>query len=298
MSFGEMMDGYTKLRLRLASLVGPDALSAINLPPPRDAGSELAFLRLVAWSYALFHENGKVAVKFLLRLGNRSLPQVVDDVQVLRTWAAHNLNLERESDERKLRQAWAWMRQSCGVTTPDEQHWSACFGALSTAVAAVIRDCISAAELLDDPLDGPRNVEELKRRVDREWDGYRFDPYVEAAAERFGFRGLEPVELRKSKLDAWRKVLRSASADELDALLTRRIESDVLELMGGALPLAASEVLDRVAMASSSALAVCMMALRRRGPMSAAEFVDVLNELGAAMDMMPSSAEPSAIGGQ
>ncbi len=291
MSFAEVLDGYNKLRLRLVALVGPEALAEINIATPRDAASELAFVRLIGWSYALFHENGKLAVKFLLRLGNRPLPPVLDDVQVLRTWAAHNLSLESESDEKKLRAAWAWFRRSCGVTTPDDDRWGDCFSVLSDAVAAVIRDCISAAEVLDDPVDGPRNVDELKRRVDREWDGYRFDPFVESAMARFGFRGLDPVELRRGKLDSWRKVVRAASAEEIDALLTRRIESDVLELMGGALPTMASEVVDRVAGMSPSAVAVWMMALRRRGPASADDFAVALMELGEAMDAVVSAGE-------
>lgn len=291
MSFAEVLDGYNKLRLRLIALVGPNALPEINIATPRDAASELAFLRLVGWSYALFHENGKLAVKFLLRLGNRPLPPVLDDVQVLRTWAAHNLSLESASDEKKLRAAWAWFRRSCGVTTPDDSHWGKCFPALSDAVAAVIRDCVSAAEVLDDPVDGPRNVDELKRRIEREWDGYRFDPFVESAAARFGFQGLDPVELRRVKLDSWRKVVRGASADEIETLLTKRIESDVLELMGGALPITAAEVVDRIAGMSPSAVAVWMMALRRRGPTSVADLAHALVELGKAMDAASSAGE-------
>lgn len=283
MSFPEIIDGYNKLRLRLVALVGRAALPEINIAMPKDAASELAFLRLVGWSYALFHENGKLAVRFLLRLGNRPLPPALEDVQVLRTWAAHNLSLESVSDEKKLRAAWAWLRGSCGVTTPDDRHWGACFVALSNAVVAVIRDCIAAAEVLDDPVDGPRNVDELKRRVEREWDGYRFDQYVEGAAARFGFRGLDPVELRKAKLDSWRKVVRAGSAEEIEGLLTKRIEGDVLELMGGALPLAASDVVDRVAGLSASAVALWMMALKRRVPLSMDEFAEMLVELGNAM---------------
>jgi len=284
MSFAEVIDGYSKLRLRLVALVGATALPEINIAMPKDEASELAFLRLVGWSFVLFHEKGKLAVKFLLSLGNCRQPTVIEDVQVLRTWAAHNLSLESTSDEKKLRAAWAWLRRSCGVTTPDDGRWGACFSALSAEVAAVLRQCVSAAEVLDDPIDGPRNVDELKRRVEREWDGYRFDPFVEAAATRFGFRGLDPVKLRKLKLDSWRNVVRTASAEEIDALLTKRIESDVLELMGGALPTTASDVIDRIAGMSPAAVAVWMIALRRRGPTSAVDLADVLVELGRAMD--------------
>lgn len=282
MSFADVIDGYTKLRLRLAALVGPTALPAINIAPPKDAASELAFLRLVIWSYALFHENGKLAVRFLLTLGKRPLPSTLSDVQVLRTWAAHNLSLESSSDERKLRAAWAWLRTSCGVTVPEERHWGDCFMALSKAVALVLRDCVAAAEVLDDPIDGPHNVDELKRRLEREWDGYRFDSFVETASARFGFRGIDPVELRKAKLPSWRRVVHAASAEDLDVLVTKRVESDVLELMGGALPLAASEVIDRVAGMSPSAAAVWMMALKRRDALSVDEFADALVKLNSA----------------
>lgn len=284
MTFAEVIDGYSKLRLRLVALVGPEALPEINIAIPKDAASELAFIRLVGWSYALFHENGKLAVRFLLRLGNCSLPPALDDVQVLRTWAAHNLSLESASDEKKLRAAWAWLRRSCGVTTPDERHWSDCFKALSAAVSAVLRDCIAAAEVLDHPVDGPHNVDELKRRVEREWDGYRFDRFVEAAVVRFGFKGLDPLDLRRVKLESWRKVVRAANAEEMDALLTKRIESDVLDMMGGALPFEASNVVDRVAGISPSAVAVWLMGFKRREPMSADEFANMLVELGHAID--------------
>ena len=283
MSLVEILDGYNKLRGRLVPLVGPAALAEITTAIPKGTASELAFLRLVGWSYALFHENGRLAIKFLLSLGGRPQSTTLNDVQVLRTWAAHNLSFGAPSDEKKLRAAWAWFRRSCGVTTPDEQHWGDCFSALANEVAVILRDCVTAAEALDHPIDGARIVEELKRRVEREWEAHRFDRYVEDAAERFGFRGLDPVELRRSKLDAWRRVVRAANAEDMDRLLTQRIEADVLELMGGALPLTASEIVERIACMSPTAVAVWMSALKRRDPMSAEEFASALVELGHVM---------------
>jgi hypothetical protein len=297
MSFAEVIDWYSKLRIRLVALVGPEALPEINISIPKDTGSELAFLRLVGWSYALFHENGKLAVKFLLRLGNEPLPEALENVRVLRTWVAHNLSLEKARDGKMLRSAWAWLRRSCGVTTPDENHWGKCFAALLSEVSEVVRKCIAAAEVLDHPVDGPRNVGELKRRVDREWDAHRFDRFVEEAAARFGFRGIEAVTLRSTKLDSWRKVVQMASEEEIDALLTKRIESDILELMGEALPLVASEIVDKVSALPPAGVALWMMALKRREPMNASDFADVLVELGNAMLLVrpeeKRSAEPN-----
>lgn len=284
MSFTELYDAYSKLRMRVVALVDPSAFPSITVPGPRDTAGELGFVRLVAWSYALVQENGRVPLRFLLKLGQRPSPQVLEDVPILRTWVAHNLELEKGSDQKKVRHAWAWFRQSCGVTVPLEpSHWAASAERLSEDLSAVVRDCIAAAELLDHPDDGPRNVAQLRERLGTDWEAYRFDSFVDAAAHRLGFNGLDAAALRRSRLEAWRKVIALASEDERESLLTRRVEADVLEALGHALPVSAMDVIKSLSGATTGEVAALMLVLRSRGTMDTVQLGAVLSELATQL---------------
>ncbi|SEK73205.1 hypothetical protein SAMN05444354_102192 [Stigmatella aurantiaca] len=266
MTFGAISVKHIQLRQRLAVHIGSNVLPDITILPPAGTDDELSFIRLVGWAYVLLQETGKVPLNFLKELppmssSDKLLPQV----ERLRTWTSHNLYFSKDHDLKILRGAQAWFKQYCGTGTPHSPvHWEACFNQLSGDVLAVLTGAISACDALDSEIDGPRLVESLQLRLNRNWEAFRFDAYVHKAMTQLGFQGIDVVSFRKRHLDSWRKLVATTEDFAIERLLTCRIESDVLALMADALPVNAQELLVNLGLKTPIDVAAAMLIIRQQ----------------------------------
>ncbi|VWD24643.1 hypothetical protein BCO18175_05722 [Burkholderia contaminans] len=265
-SISLLANNYVRLRQRLSQHLD-STIPEVNVPLPLGISDELSFYRLVIWGFIVVQESAKIHIKFL-----RELPPALDanpvlpELATLRTWIGHNLDFNKARDAAKMRSAQQWFRQHCGVGTPtNEQHWEACCSAIARHLTQVLDEAIAACDLLDTETDGKRLVSLLNERISRTWEAYRFDSYVSSAAERLGYRGIDVVELRKKRLDAWRKVLSVSEPASWDRLINQCIEKDLLDLMFSALPVTSLEVMDKLQLAQVSELAAAMLILRGLG---------------------------------
>lgn len=282
MTFGTLHSDLNTLRRRLAVHVKP-ALPEITVEAPRGDADELSFLRLVAWGYVLINETARVPLGFLKALPPWSTAAaLLPHVGALRTSMSHNLAFDSTRDVKTMRVASEWYAKACGVGTPvSDRHWRACFGALLQELSNLLALAIGACDQLVDPADGERLVLELQLRLDRDWPGYQFDRYVDRAVEKFGY-GLKPVEVRGSRLSEWRKVLAAAREDEIDQVMTQRIEADVLEFMCHALPVPVDEIAQLLHYDDKAALAAALLALRAARPDATRGILDRLRDLSNA----------------
>lgn len=265
MNFSALQETHRQLRLRLRVHAGGQAFTEATVSLPTAEDDEISFIRLVVWAYVLFQETGRVSLRFLKELPPFSNSEFPPEIVFLRTWATHNLLPEKESDNTKLKLAWGWLKQACGSSTPSKPaDWSACFSHLCDSVGTVLISALAACDSLDSPVDGPRLRTELKKRLERNWDAYRFDEYVVSAAARLGFDGIEPVAFRARYLDAWRKVVAVADDASIERLLNQRIEKDLLDMMNGALPTTSREIFEKLALEDPRELGILMLALRSR----------------------------------
>lgn len=285
MTFGTLHSELNILRRRLAGHVKP-ALPEITIEAPRGDADELSFIRLVAWGYVMLNETARVPLGFL-----KSLPPwgtataLLPHVGSLRTAMSHNLAFDSTRDLKTMRIASDWYCKSCGVGSPSlESHWKACFDELLRELLEVLALAIQACDQLADPTDGKNLVAALQLRLDREWPGHRFDPYVDRAVEKFGY-GLNPVDVRGLKLTAWRNVLAAAREDQIDRVLTQRIEADILDYMCHALPAPADEIAQLLCYDDKAALAAALLALRGAGPYAARNVLDRLRDLSSAAEV-------------
>jgi hypothetical protein len=170
---------------------------------------------------------------------------------------------DKESDRKKLIQSWQWLKDACGTSSPStDAEWQLCFQRLVAAAVDLVQKALSACEALSSSEDGPRLLEELGRRVERDWEAYRFDLVVADAATRLGFDGIDVFRFRARHLDSWRRVVAVADDGAIRDLLEQRIEKDLLDLMNGALPLPARELLGRLPDWQPAELAALMLAIR------------------------------------
>ena len=295
MSFAKVMELYRQLRQELVRYGGTDALPPIEgLALPTREDDELSFIRLVVWSYALLQENGRVALRFLRELGKLPKDPVSECVMSLRAWLTHNLSLAKDSDRQRLDLARAWIRESCGRHLMlDAEHWQRCFHTLCAALCEMLERALESCAVLEHPIDGPHNVEELCQRLRKNWDGYLFDQYVRAAAERFGLDDIDVVAFRTRHVTEWRKVVDVAEDGKSGQILTQRIETDLLKWFGDALPLTAAEVLQRVPL-SPMELSTLLLAVRRHAPISRLQLESVLEGLAEHLSVVARASAPSA----
>ena len=270
---------YQTLRTRASNHL-PNSCAKISLPLPSDFGGELAFYRLVNWGYVLVQEAAKIPLAFLTKLpplrADGSFPK---EMSSLRTYVSHNLDISKKRDQKTYAFVYRWFKQACGRGTPNSPvHYSHCCAYLAGKLGETLEGAIEACDLLDDPVDGPRLIDDLKGRIDLAWEAYRFDPIVSECAARLGNPGLDLLAFRARHLENWRKVLSVADENERVRVLEQQIESDLLQAIGDALPQTVRESLQRVAASSDATVAglLLLREARRIGTMTLPQIIELV----------------------
>lgn len=281
MTFAIVHGEYLTLKKRLTMYVGSSAFSEITIDTPKGSNDELSFLRLVSWAYVLIHENGKVPLDFLKKLAPINCTgQLLPHVRKLRTWMSHNLSFDKTADVKTLTAVVAWFQKTCGVGTPvAPEHWDKCFTTLCKELAALLSGAVSACDCLASPEDGQMLVEDLKNRVNRKWDAYRFDVFVEEAVKRLGYSGIDVVAFRTRHLEEWRKVIADSAEDAASRLISLRIESDILQTMAEALPLTIRDLLYELYIPNTEQLSAALLLIRDQRKKIGSDFLSYLTEV-------------------
>jgi len=265
MTFAQVENLLLQLRRRMTTCVGFDCIGEITVNKPDDHHGELSFLRLVIWAYAVQQEKGRVVLRFVDGLpAVAPRKAVLRHVGFLRTWVAHNLSLDQAGDQKTLRQAEAWLLEACSSGSPQtDAQWRACSNRLREELASSIDAAIFACDFLATDSDGTRLIDDLKRRLERDWPAHAFDRFVDNACRRLGYPEIEVSKFRARHLDAWRKVVESAKDGEIEPLLQRRIEADLIALMGQALPFASQDLGSMLRGVAPAALASAMLVVMK-----------------------------------
>jgi hypothetical protein len=276
---------YTRLRQRIAMHL-PDACADVSVMLPGGLKDELSFFRLVNWGYVLVNEAAKIPIAFLIALPPlRADGSLRKEIGFLRTYVAHNLDVESKHDLKTLAFAHRWFKEACGVGTPRDEHYEACCTKLAEGLRIAMEGAIDACDALDDTTDGPRLVDDLKGRVDLSWEAHRFDPIVAECASRLGNPGLDLLAFRSQHLNHWRQTLVAAAEQDRERALILRIEAALLSAIADTLPLTASEASEKLAIAGPSAIVAALLLLRdgrRFGGTSVPEVIATVSSLALA----------------
>lgn len=281
MSPSELANRYHQLRQR-TDMHLPGACREVSVPLPANFGDELAFYRLVNWAYVVLAEAGKLPIAFLITLPPLSTnSKLRTEVGNMRTFVAHNLDVTSQSDYRTRSFAHRWFREACGVGTPiDAAHFAKCCDYLATRLNIILEGAIEACDSLDDPEAGPSLVDDLRNRIELQWDAYRFDPIVAEAAAAIGNPGFDLLAIRRRHLDSWRKTLTMADEGQRETALRLKIEATLIAEFADTLPVSATEISARLAIADPPVLCAALILLRdirRFAPFTVAE---ILAEIG------------------
>lgn len=247
MTFSALNVAVSDLRRSLTSFVGPNALGEITVRPPVDGEGEISFLRLVAWSYVLIFESGRISIPFLLRSSGAYQEQrePMELIRALRTWSFHNLGLDSERDLQLSRRVERWFLHTCGQSLPEDRaHWNTCFDCACDLIGHVVHQCKRAVEGALSLADGGEAViKDLKHRIERWWPLHTFDTVVSDVATRLGVH-VDVTKFRRYRLDAWRSFLLDLSDDD-DPVesMERLMERDLLEYVNSVLPISGRDIM-------------------------------------------------------
>ena len=271
---------YDTFRSRVAGHA-PSGCTEISLRLSSDFGDELAFYRLVFWGYALVNEAAKIPLAFLTNLPPlRANNLLRNETSALRTFLAHNLDMNKKSDQKTYSLVHRWFSEACGYGAPTNAvHYGACCVHLGGKLQEALSGAVEACHLLDDPEDGARLVADLQGRIDLTWEAHRFDPIVVECATRLGNPDLDLLAFRSRHLDNWRRVLSEAHEHRREQALEQRIEADFLTSIGNALPRSVRANLQGVA-ANSSATAAALLLVRearRIGTMTLPQILELVS---------------------
>ena len=249
MSFVELNAAVTTLRDALRAYVGTRAIKNIDIRPPSGDDDEASFLRLASWSFVLIFEAGRVSVAFLLKVnlpdthGATDHKRTKQHVQQLRTWLFHNVGFDSR-DLGMRREVADWFITCCGNSYPETPaHWKLCFNRLATDVRDLAIYCSGiVSRIAASSEDSGQLFNDLRHRIDRQWDAHEFDKIVSNAAARLG-RTIDSRQFRETRLNSWRNYLEALPEDaDFQSEMERLIDSQVYTHFQPYLPVSTREL--------------------------------------------------------
>lgn len=273
----ELANRYNQLRQRLAMHI-KDACEEISVPLPNDFTNEIAFYRLVNWSYIVLNEAAKLPLSFLMALPPlQTNNELRTTVSRMRTFVAHNLDVTSKHDVSTRAFAHGWFRSACGVGTPiSDAQFARCSSVLGQHIDSALRGAIEACDALDHPDEGPILVSDLKDRIDRHWEAHRFDVYVEEVATALGNPHIDLIEFRRKHLDSWRKTVATADENNRESALRLKVEASFLSAVEDTLPISIADLTKRLALEGPEVVMAALFILRGVRLHSPASLVELI----------------------
>lgn len=192
------------------------AFQELYLRSPRVSPPELAFYQIVTWLYGFYYEAGRVSVKFLVQLlsaysleDGEKHRRHYEEVQRLRTYLQHNLNLDSRHDLETQRFCEDWFSVSCGSIMPgDCCEWGKCVNRiLSDAVDFLLAavECVRAVER-DESSD--HIITQWSTRLKRYHPIAEFEELVAIVINDMGQGSLDHRRITARHYDDWSRNLK------------------------------------------------------------------------------------------
>ena len=209
------------LESRSDSLLGVRrvAFQEMFLRSPQFSPPELAFYQVVAWLYGFYYEAGRVSLQFLMHLlstyglEHRSEYQRhYEEVQRLRTYLQHNLNLDSQHDLETQRLCEYWFSETCGSVMPGNScEWDKCVTRIlidSGDFLLAVLECVRAVER--DESSGTI-VAQWSSRLSRYHPVHEFEKLVAIVINDMGQASLDARRISARHYEKWNKDLRFRS---------------------------------------------------------------------------------------
>ena len=235
-----------ELESRCASLLGVrrTAFQELLLRSPRFSPPELAFYQVVTWLYGFYYEAGRVSLQFLLHL----LPTYgleyegkhrrhYQEVQRLRTFLQHNLNLDSRHDLETQRICEDWFSESCGSVMPGSGcEWNRCVARILMESGEFLVAVVNCVRVVEKDESSSSIVAQWSSRLSRFHPIHEFEALVAIVINDMGQSSLDAHRITVRHYDKWSQDLQLRSDDYVFEIEARRLIEQTL-LNEGELPL-------------------------------------------------------------
>ena len=262
MKFQELHAEVVNLRQSLGVFVSENALEEIALQPPA-SDDEASFLRLVAWSYVLVFEAGRVTIPYLAKLSfgqessEKQAREACDLIHDLRTWSFHNLGFSSRRGAMVSKRVHKWFLANGNLGPPNSHMaWPKCFERLCGETHAIVLHCKGAiaANTTGDE-EGEGWFADLRSRLSTNWPTMKFDEVLGDISARLG-QTIDVPEFRAARVENWRTFLQNVPPnDDPEGRLVRLIERDLLDYREPILPIDSNDVMRALELAPGQRVA-------------------------------------------
>lgn len=251
MTFADLNASFSDLRDGLRAQVGPEAIGDLHIRPPSSDSDEGSFLRLTAWCFALLFEAGRITVPFLLDLNRPGTDSTRHKetrvvVQRLRTALSHNLGFIDDHDLDIRRAVSGWFLDAAKVISPmSANEWHACFQKLCGDVRDLVLHCNLVLSTVATSIEDRDFIfDDLRRRLNRDWEPYQFDRLIEDSAARIGEK-INARSFRDRRIGEWRKFLAALPEDVNPVIeMERLIDGEVAHHFQTQLPVRTQDLME------------------------------------------------------
>ena len=229
-----------------------NAFNEMNVRSPRFAPAELGFYQVVTWLYTYYYEAGRESLRFLM---SQFPAQAINhqcqfrrhygDINRLRTYLQHNLNLDSERDMRLQQGCHEWFSRNCGSAIPQsDEEWVTCLQNVLSAASDFLQaliDCVRGIER-----DESRQMisGQWCFRIDRYHPKHQFEQLVAIVIHDIGQDALDPTRLTDRYYERWTHHLHARSSDYVFEQEGRRlIEQTILAEKGVLSPLSSEDIM-------------------------------------------------------
>jgi hypothetical protein len=285
-----------KMRLiqeSVSDLLGDGAsfFRSSSLRPPTRGCAELVFLRSIFWLQGLFHECAGRPMRFCLRQTQFSdhdglSKAFLEEIKALRTQAAHNLDVNSESDKRIEFTCKRWYTRICHNAAPvADPEWTAC-------TRATLRGAGTVLERVDVFLAKLRTMDnsdmltaELKRAIAGQISPYAFDEIIESVAADLGRPNIDVPKFRSEHQKSWIGSLeRCGEGYNFVYEATRLVEQSFLEKPERA-PLTGRDVIEALGVPQGKKVAKMLALAQQIFESGTLEKHEIISELRKRLDL-------------
>jgi hypothetical protein len=217
------------------------------------------------WLSSWLEEAWKASLKYLMAQAARVGIDATEAEQFkhalgrLRTLFAHNLDPSTTRDRETRDTCYEWFKNACGSRVPGDDQWVQCLEALLESALRYMLSAIDIARAIEQHPDSKTMSNLWKDRLSRTDVVVNYLGSLQRAAGDLGCDGLNLPQVRDRYSKRWAGALSliPASADVAE-VTSRHMEQALLAETGRLLPIAASDVMERLALQPGESVEVAL----------------------------------------
>lgn len=231
---------------------GAGLFEQVSQRMPKFSPAELGFLRSVSWLFVLYWEAGKISLPYVLKRfdaydldTNGKIRKHVLEVQRLRTYTQHNLNIGESHDKKTISDCNDWFSSACGTALPySNSEWSTCLIVLLQQSLELLETVLNCLRLMEKDESRDAICTDWRFKRSRYHPPHQFEALVTPIAVDMGHEYIDSERLVRRNYDKWIQSLRTLSSEYVFETEARKlIENAILADLPNLLPITGEDII-------------------------------------------------------